>query len=99
MESLEVRRICLLLAGALVGPPAVLSLYFGLAWLLIRDGDCGFWCLLAPAFGIGSGVACICWLPLRDILRGLVALIYVPVASFGLLLYWVIVAAMFHQCL
>jgi hypothetical protein len=86
MEGRSNRRTGLLLAGALLGPPALLSLYLGLSRWPTRWFTGGSdWAALA--LSVGVGVAFIGWLPLPATARGVLAVLYVPVAGFGLVLY------------
>jgi hypothetical protein len=86
MEGQSGRWTGLLLAGVLLGPPAVMSLYLGLSrwptrWFTTgTDGA-------ALAVAVVAGLACIARLPVPATARVMLALVYVPAAGLALVLY------------
>jgi hypothetical protein len=82
------RRIAfgLLLVGALFGPPALMSAYLYLSRWPTRwftgDSDWG-----ALGLSVAVGAACIAGLPMPGAWRLVLAIVYVPVAVFALIVY------------
>jgi hypothetical protein len=75
-----------LLAGMLFGPPALMSVYLLLSRWPTRWFTGGSdW--LAHLVSVGVGVVCIGLLPLPGIARGVLALLYAPLAVFAVLMY------------
>ena len=86
MEGQREQTGCRPLVGIVLGPPALMSVYLGLSrwparWFTeISD-------LAALVLSVGAGVIWIGRLPVPDAVRGVLALLYVPVVGFVLVMY------------
>jgi hypothetical protein len=86
MEGRRGGAVSWLLAGALIGPPVLMSVYLGLSRWPTRWFTTGSdWAALALSAAVGA--VCIAWLPVSAAVRITLAAVYLPVEGYALFLY------------